>query len=94
MGEPAKMMIVVTPAELETLVRKAVRAELGAVKTLSDDDRLLTTQQAAAALGISKRTLLWHVAQGRLVPDSPAREGFKVHRFKRSTLEAFMLAAK
>jgi excisionase family DNA binding protein len=58
-----------------------------------EQKNLLTSQEAARYCSVSKATLLRHVAQGRLVPDSPARHGFRRHRFRRETLDAFLLAA-
>ena len=90
MGDAAKV-IMVTPDELEQLVRKAVRSELAREATPTESD-LLTTLEAAAYCKMGKRTLLWHVGEGRLVPDSPARKGFKVHRFRRATLDRFLVS--
>ena len=84
-------VVVITPDELRALVREAVREELRAMAgppTRADD--LLTTPMAAEYTGLSKRVLLAHVQAGRLVPDAPARKGFRVHRFKRSTLDALL----
>ena len=77
-------------SDLRAAIRDAIRevhAELGQ----RQDGSLLTTQDAATYCNMSKRTLLRHVEQARLVPDSPAREGFRTHRFLRSTLDAFLL---
>lgn len=53
-------------------------------------DEWLITVEAAKHCHMSKRALLQHVAMGRLVPDSRARPGFKVHRFLRSSLDRFL----
>lgn len=90
MAEAVKV-ITVTPDELRSLVREAVREELGARAVTPSDKTLLTMQQAAVYCGLSKQALQRHVSSGRLVPDSPQRPGFATHRFKRSTLDAFLV---
>lgn len=54
------------------------------------DDEWLTTVEAAAYAKMSKRALLEHIAKGTLRPDSRARPGFRVHRFRRSTIDAWL----
>jgi len=93
MADPARV-IMVTPDELEQLVRKAVRAELANTNAAPPDTKLLTSAEAADYCKMSKRAFLHHIKQDRLVPDSPARPGFSTHRFRRSTLDAFMVAVK
>lgn len=90
MGEPARV-IMVTPDELRALLREAVRAELASVKP-ANDTKLLTTAEAAEYCKMSRRAFLHHVKQDRIAPDSPARPGFSTHRFKRATLDAFLVA--
>jgi len=53
-------------------------------------DEWMTTSEAAAYAKMSKRALLEHVAKGRLAPDSRARPGFRHHRFRRSTIDAWL----
>lgn len=55
-----------------------------------DDDVWLTTKEAAKYAKMHKRTLLEHIAKGRLKPDSRARPGFKVHRFRKETLDEWL----
>lgn len=54
-------------------------------------DEWMTTSEAAAYAKMSKRALLEHVAKGRLRPDARARPGFKEHRFRRSTIDAWLV---
>lgn len=56
----------------------------------SERDEWLTTVEAAEYCKISKKSLLWHISKGTLVPDSRARPGFKMHRFLRSTLDQWL----
>lgn len=92
MTEPAIKVVTASLDELRAIVREELRAELGqrAANDVSTS-KLLTTQEAADYCGMSKRAFLHHVTQGRVVPDSPARAGFSTHRFKRSTLDAFLV---
>lgn len=50
-----------------------------------------TTVQACAYTNVPRRTLMEHIAKGKLKPDSRARPGFKVHRFRRATLDAWLM---
>lgn len=89
----AVKVITCTADELRTLIRSAVRDELARrdLTPPTDDSGLLPTREAATYCRMEVSRLLKHIAQGRLVPDSPARKGFRVHRFRRSTLDAFLL---
>jgi len=89
MTSPVRV-VTCTSDELCTLVRSAVRAELER-KTTPNTSELLTTREAASYCSMTPTMLLKHVAHGRLVPDSPSRKGFRVHRFRRATLDAFLV---
>lgn len=92
MADAAKRMLVeLSVAELDARIEAAVARAMVAKVANEPDSKLLTTTQAAEYLGISRRVLLGHVSADRLVPDSPQRPGFSSHRFKRSTLDAFMV---
>lgn len=49
------------------------------------------TKQACEYTGVPLRTLMGHIAKGTLKPDSRARPGFGVHRFRRATLDAWLM---
>lgn len=87
-------LIVVTGAELNRLIREAVRAELekGARMTVAAEPirEWFNTKEAAVYCMTSKDAILKYVSRGDLVPDSPSRPGFRVHRFRRATLDAFL----
>jgi excisionase family DNA binding protein len=55
-----------------------------------DDEVWLTTKEAAKYVKMHKRTLLDHISKGTLKPDSRARPGFKVHRFRRESLDRWL----
>ena len=57
-------------------------------------DEWMTTSEAAAYARMSKRALLQHVAEGRLRPDARARPGFKEHRFRRSTIDRWLMGPR
>lgn len=61
-----------------------------AARTLHVETEWLTLAEAALYTRMSRRALESHIASGRLRPDSRARPGFKLHRFRRSTLDAFL----
>lgn len=90
MADAAVKLITVTADELRQLIREELRALGVAANDTTRPDDLLTTPEAAAYCRLSKRVLLAHVQAGRLVPDAPARKGFRVHRFRRSTLDALL----
>jgi hypothetical protein len=51
----------------------------------------LTTEQAAAVLGISQKALLMHISRGNIRPDSWGSRGrLKGHRWSHATLERFL----
>lgn len=50
----------------------------------------LTAREAADYCRFSYDALIHHVSRGNLVPDSRARPGFRGHRFRRETLDAFL----
>jgi hypothetical protein len=82
-----------TVGEAREMWRGLIREELAtrpAANDVARPDDLLTTPEAAVYCRLSKRVLLAHVQAGRLVPDARARKGFRVHRFKRSTLDALL----
>lgn len=54
------------------------------------DDEWLTTRSAADYAKMSLSAFKMHIARGRIVPDSPARPGFKEHRFLRSTVDRWL----
>ncbi len=70
--------------------RKDVQGVEPQVAANDNHDEWMVTVEAAKHCHMSKRALLKHVAMGRLVPDSRARPGFKVHRFLRSSLDRFL----
>lgn len=91
MGEAAKV-IMVTADELEELVRKAVRAELGGKPPANDVSAAwLNTAQAAKLTGLSVRTLQNYV-NGQKIPYY--RDGREPIRFRRSELEVWVAARK
>ena len=94
MGEAAKV-IMVTPDELEQLVRKAVReairAELGGKVPAQNTSAWLNTSQAAKLTGLSIRTLQNYVNSNK-IPHS--RDGREPIRFRRNELEAWVAARK
>ena len=65
---------------------------MGAVQNKSEqkDDEWLTTVEAAAYVKMTKSALLQQIAKGNLAPDSRARPGLKLHRFRRSTLDRWL----
>lgn len=50
-----------------------------------------TTSEAAEYCAMQREALLKHVQRGSITPDSPARPGFRVHRFRRTTLDCWLL---
>ena len=78
---------VMTPDQLQSFVRDAVRAELGAlVRDMSKPQNSYTIQEAADFLGYSVHALNKWRKDGR----GPAfRKGDKGVRYERSDLEAF-----
>jgi hypothetical protein len=90
----ALKIITVTADELRAIIRDELRALGVAANDVARPDDLLTTPEAATYCRLSKRVLLAHVQAGRIVPDAPARKGFRVHRFKRSTLDALLAGGK
>jgi hypothetical protein len=63
----------------------------GAVEIALGDVEWMTLAQAVLFTGMSRRALQKHIAQGTLKPDSPSRPGFRLHRFRKRTLEAFLV---
>ncbi len=66
------------------------RGKMGELARKQDESVWLTTKEAAVYVKMHKRTLLEHIAKGTLKPDSRARPGFKVHRFRRETLDKWL----
>ena len=54
------------------------------------EDRWYTLSEAVEYTRMSHRALQGHIAAGTLRPDSRARPGFRLHRFRRSTLDRFL----
>jgi excisionase family DNA binding protein len=50
-----------------------------------------TTAEACEYTRVPRRTLMEHIAKGTLRPDSRARPGFMMHRFRRATLDAWLM---
>jgi hypothetical protein len=89
MGEAAKV-IMVTPDELEQLVRKAVREELAGAP-LPAPEKAYNTQEAAEYLRMSPNALSHHIRAGNITPDVFGGRGrTRAHRFRKDTLDAFL----
>lgn len=52
-----------------------------------------TTAEACAYTRVSRASLMRHIASGTLKPDARARPGLAVHRFRRATLDAWLMGA-
>jgi len=50
-----------------------------------------TTTEACEYTRVSRRTLQEHIAKGTLRPDARARPGLGVHRFRRASLDAWLM---
>lgn len=55
------------------------------------DQQWFTTREVCEYTRTSERTLLRHIAKGALRPDARARPGLGVHRFRRATLDAWLM---
>lgn len=75
------MLVTLTVAELEGLVRKCVRDELGA----REDDQFLTLVEAAKLMKLSTKTVLKRIKEGL-----PAERLGHEWRFQKSKVQAFM----
>ncbi|HEY1479380.1 MAG TPA: citrate synthase family protein [Gaiellales bacterium] len=53
------------------------------------EDEYLSAEQAAAYLGVSRRTLYAYVSRGRIVSEPDYRSGRRAHRYPRAMLVAF-----
>ena len=82
MGEPAKV-IMVTPDELEQLVRKAVREAMGAP---ANDAEFIETADVAKLLGVSTKSVSKYVRSEGL----PAVKAGAHYRFKRADVVAWL----
>jgi excisionase family DNA binding protein len=49
-----------------------------------------TTPEAVEYTRCSPSTIKRAIASGALKPDSPSRPGFRIHRFRRATLDAWL----
>lgn len=49
-----------------------------------------TTTDAVTYTRVSLSTIKRAIADGSLQPDSPSRPGFRLHRFRRGTLDAWL----
>jgi excisionase family DNA binding protein len=49
-----------------------------------------TTPEAVEYTRCSLTTIKRAIASGALRPDSPSRPGFRIHRFRRATLDAWL----
>lgn len=50
-----------------------------------------TTVEAAVYVRMEYEALRKQISTGRLKPDSPSRPGFRGHRFRRATLDAWLM---
>ncbi len=88
----AVRVVTFTPEQLEDLVRKAVRAELGGKAPANDGTASwLNTSQAAKLTGLSIRTLQNYVNDQKI---PHYRDGREPIRFRRHELEAWVAARK
>lgn len=76
--------------ESETTVDRAKTLRADRAMITRGDVEWMTLREAIVFTGMSRRALQSHIAQGTLKPDSPSRPGFRLHRFRKSTLEAFL----
>ncbi len=65
---------------------------MGAVAKQIDiaDQQWFTSAEACAYMRMSRSDMQAHISRGTLRPDSRSRPGFKLHRFRRATLDAFL----
>lgn len=77
---------VLTPEALEQLVRRAVRAELAAVRAPEPTPEWLTFDGAATMLGVHRKTVARLVRAGELRAGRVGRQ----RRFLRSEVEALL----
>lgn len=54
------------------------------------DQEWFTTAEAVTYTRTSASTIKRAIASGALKPDSPSRPGFRLHRFRRATLDAWL----
>lgn len=83
------ILTVLTAEQLRAIVADAVRDALSIQRA---NDGYLDTEQAAAYLGTSTRSLQHAVTRGAIVPDHRGSRhgGLKGNRFTRATLDAFI----
>lgn len=80
-------IVVTTEEQLRALIGAAVREALNAQRP----EGYLDTEQAAAYLGTTTRSVQAQVERGTLIPDCRGSRGrLKSHRFSRKTLDAFL----
>jgi len=81
-------IVVLTEAQLREIVGDAVRE---ALETQQSSDGYLDTEQAAAYLGTTVRSIQAAVERRTLIPDHRGSRGrLKSHRFTKLTLDAFL----
>lgn len=61
------------------------------IAAVAPDDKWLRLREAAAHANMSVSAFKSHVERGHIRPDSPARPGFKEHRFLRSSVDRWLL---
>lgn len=64
---------------------------MGAAEKKDGAQEWFLLDEAAAYVRMSPATLQKHIDRGHIQPDSPARPGFRRHRFRRATLDAFLI---
>lgn len=81
-------IVVTTEDNLRALIGDAVREALSAQRP---GEGYLDTEQAAAYLGATVRSVQAAVERGSLVPDHRGQRGrLRSHRFSRKTLDTFL----
>jgi len=83
------LLTVLTAEQLRAIVAEAVRDALNIQR---GNEGYLDTEQAAAYLGTTTRSLQHAVTRGQIVPDHRGSRhgGLKGNRFTRKTLDAFI----